>query len=92
MIVLRHGAIDPGRRTAIHATHLPYVCVFEHHERVLKASAAGLSYAAEHHYFGAYCISPLPKDQSSRAESTKLIQISSFRIFSFSCISSAILL
>jgi hypothetical protein len=44
------------------------------------------------HYFGAYCISPLPKDQSSRAESTKLIQISSFRTFSFSCISSAILL
>jgi hypothetical protein len=51
-----------------------------------------LDTATEQHYFGAYCISPLPKDQSSRAESTKLIQMSSFRTFSCSCISSAILL
>src|ERR1700730_11748644 len=29
-------------------------------------------------HFGAYCISPLPNDQSSRAVSTRLIQISSF--------------
>ena len=61
------------------STRLSFVCVFEHHERFLKASAAGLSYASEQHYFGAYCISPLPNDQSSRFVSSRLIQISSFR-------------
>src|ERR1700730_9313477 len=60
-----------------------------HFDRSLSCEASN---AAEQHYFGAYCISPLPKDQSSRAESTRLIQISSFRTFPFSCISSAILL
>ncbi len=32
-----------------------------------------------HHAFCAYCISPLPNDQSSRATSTRLIQTSSLR-------------
>lgn len=30
-------------------------------------------------HFGPYCIAPLPKDQSSLASSTRLIQTSSFR-------------
>jgi hypothetical protein len=41
-------------------------------------------------YFGAYCISPLPNDQSSRPESTRLIQTSSFLTCARSWISSAI--
>src|SRR6476619_7576587 len=42
-------------------------------------------------HFGAYCISPLPKDQSSRPESTRLIQTSSFLTRARSWISSAML-
>src|SRR5262249_12288020 len=42
-------------------------------------------------HFGAYCISPFPKDQSSRDESTRLIQTSSFLTLARSWISSAIL-
>jgi hypothetical protein len=32
-------------------------------------------------HLGAYCISPLPKDQSSRAESTRLMKMSAFETF-----------
>ena len=41
-------------------------------------------------HFGPYCISPFPKDQSSRPVSTRLIQTSSFRTPPFSWISLAI--
>jgi hypothetical protein len=40
-------------------------------------------------HFGPYCISPLPKDQSSRPVSTRLIHTSSFRTPAFAWISSA---
>jgi inner membrane component-like transport protein len=40
---------------------------------------AGLCPSATGPHLGAYCISPLPNDQSSRPESTRLIQMSCLR-------------
>ncbi len=42
-------------------------------------------------YFGAYCISPFPNDQSSRALSTRVIQTSCLRMPILALRSSAIL-
>jgi hypothetical protein len=79
-------AVPATAHTSDRSALRPRACCFI--SRLYVSKLGGL----QHHpcHLGPCCISPLPKDQSSRLVSTRLIHTSSFRTHPFAWISSAI--